>query len=257
MKNNITFIICTKNSIDTIESCLKSIKLYDVILVDKDSKDGTLVIAKMFKNVTIVNQKGNGLANARNLGLKYVKTKYVCMWGSDNELYCTSMNFLIESLENKKWVGIGFLTEIRNKKKYLEICNDIWWRNKITYGQKEVVGTPNIYITKILKKFKYNENCHHSDDSDLGKRLKEAGYKQGYSFFWCYDISKCNFKNLLDRFIRYGFSDKEYHNKYCKTLKQKIKSYLHPLKTEWAGFNLYYLPFYILIVIIRYIGRFK
>jgi hypothetical protein len=37
--------------------------------------------------------------------------------------------------------------------------------------------------------------------------------------------------------------------KYAKTLKQKIRSWLHPVITEWIGFNLYYLPFYFFYVL--------
>jgi len=257
MKNKITFIICTMNSIDTIKPCLESVKDYPVILVDKDSKDGTLDVAWKYPNVTIVHQDGKGLANARNEGLKRVKTPYICMFGSDNELIKGFVNIdaFIEYLDLQGWVGFSFKTLVKYKNTYLDKCLDIWWRKRFTEGQREVIGTPCVYKTDILKQFMYDENCTHSDDTDLGARLTKAGYRQGYSPYFVYDISKNRLSDIIDRWSRYAKSDAEYHKKYCKTFKQKVKSYLHPFRTEWI-FNLTYLPFYIMISLIRFSRRF-
>jgi glycosyltransferase involved in cell wall biosynthesis len=257
MNNNITFVVCSKNSIETIDGCLSSIQDFPVILVDKDSNDGTLEIAKKFKNVKIINQKGNGLANARNIGLEKVKTEFCVMWGVDNLWYKGyPLDGIIQYMNNCNWVGCGLLTGIPYQWNYYDKCIDIWFNSKIKEGQREVVGTPILYKTNILKKFKYDENCSHSDDSNLGKRLKESGFKQGYSNYFCFDITRNNFKNILDRFLRYGISDKEYHIKYCKTLKSKIKSYLHTLTSDFVP-NIYFIPFWFMIMIIRFIGRIK
>ena len=259
MNKEITFIVCTKNSIETIEKCLESIRNFPVILVDKDSTDETLEVAKKFKNVKIINQKGNGLANARNLGLEKVKTKYVLIWGSDNIYLLNSysiLDILYEYLQERNYIGVGFLTRIENPKTYFDKCIHIWWKNKIKSGESKVVGTPVLYDTKVLKQFKYNENCTHADDCDLGERLYQQRFKQGYCNSYCYDISKNNIKNILDRFTRYGISDKEYNKKYCNTFKSKIKSYLHTLISDFTP-NLYFIPFWFIILVIRFIGRLK
>lgn len=252
----ITFIVCTKNSENTIYNCINSIKEYPVILVDKESIDNTIKIAKQFKNIKIIKQKCNGLANARNEGLKHVNTKYVCMWGSDNMLGIDNIELAIERLEFNNWVGIGYRTKLYKVNNYIDYCFNFWWRNKIIPGDSKVVGTPVIHKTDILKRFGYNEECTHSDDTDLGERLYYAGYKQGYFSSFCYDISKNKFSDIIDRFMRYGKSDFEFYemNKKSWSVNRKIKSLLHPLKTEWCGFNLYFIPFYFMIVFIRYFG---
>ena len=255
---NVSIVICTKNIQKNNLYYLKSLKNFPVYIVDKNSNRKELDKIKKHKNIKLIKQKGNGLANARNLGLKQVKTKYLLMLGSDNILKdIRDIKKVIKYMKDNNWIGCGFLTRVYRKKTYFDICMDHWWKNKITEGQKFVVGTPLIYETKILKKFKYNEDCTHSDDTDLGERLKEKGYKQGYSGVIIYDVMENTYESIKDRWNRYSISDKEYHNQYCKTFKQKVKSYLHPFRTEWQGFKLWFLPFWILISFIRFKGRFK
>jgi len=259
MKNNITFVVCSKNAIDTIEQCLSSIKDYPVILVDKDSTDGTLDIAKSFKNVKIVKQKGDGLADAHNIGLEKVKTEFVCIFGSDNMLDYDNVFRLKYRMIYNDWIGASYRTVILNPDTYFDKALNIWWIKKFQEGEREVIGTPSIYKTEILKKFGYNKEMQFCDDSDLGKRLKDAGYKQGYSEFFVYDISKNNLKSIYSRFKMYGVSDFQYWQKYSKdwAWQRKLKSLLHPFKTEWLGLDLFYLPFYILIVSIRCFWYYK
>ncbi len=265
MKNNITFIVATKNAIDTIEQCLESIKNYPVILVDKDSTDGTLEIAKKFKNVKIIHQKNSGLADAHNIGLAKVKTKYCCMFGSDNVLphYLfvskDEIKYIINYINDKGWIGSSFQTRIKNPKTYFNRAINIWWTKKLTTGQRLVIGTPVMYLTKVLKKFMYDKEMQFCDDSDLGERLKDAGYLQGYSPYYVYDISKNDLKSIYNRFKMYGVSDFQYWQKYSKDWdwKRKLKSLIHPFRSEWLGWDLFYLPFYVLIVTIRSYNYYK
>jgi len=262
----ITFIIPTKNSYATIGKCLNSCKEYPVIVVDKNSTDGTLERIKEYKNVKLIHQKGDGIADARNQALKHVETKYVCNLGSDNVIYnnrwtITRTNHiedLIKYMEFRNWVGVGYTTRIGKTIGYFAECMDEWFFKKISIGEKKVIGTPNVYRTDILKKYKYDTNCMYCDDSDLGERLAKDGHKQGVSSYWCYDIEKNDFAMIKKRWQMYAKSDIQYHNKYKKGwgLLRRVKSYLHSLTADWMGFNLYYLPFYVIIAFIRFTGRF-
>jgi len=254
--NNVTFIICTKNASDTIFDCLISLRHFPVIVVDKNSTDGTLEIAGKFDNVKIIKQRNTGIAAARNLGLKYVETKFVCMWGCDNVLKnIKDIDKIIDFMEKEKWVGCSFLTKVVNPKTYFDKCMAIWWTEKFTDGQRLVIGTPVIYKTDVLKKLKYDEKCSFSDDTDLGEKIRDGGYKQGYSDITCYDITPNTFSNIAGRFLMYGKSDSEYYKKYSNAwnLKRKIKSWLHPIESNWIK-NLTYFPFFVIITVIRYIG---
>lgn len=257
IENKITVIICLKGrQSDKIYKTLDSCMNFKVILVVKDCLVLTLEnINNLYKNVTIVNQYNDGLAAARNLGLQYVKTDYVLMLGSDNKLLeSNNFDLLIKEMNEKKWVGIGLLTYILiTNKKYFDRCLNKLFFNKIKPGEREVIGTPVLYKTSIFDLLTYDYDCSHSDDTDLGHRLKNAGYKQGYSKQLVLDIAENNLKSIIERWTRYGISDYEYYKKYSSDwdIKRKIKSWMHPLISEWIP-EIKYFPFYLLIVFIRY-----
>ncbi len=76
--------------------CLRSIKpnlqnQFEVILINDNSKDGSLKICKnfvkKFKNSQLINLKKNkGVSNARNIGIKLSKGEFICFLDSDDRL---------------------------------------------------------------------------------------------------------------------------------------------------------------------------
>jgi glycosyltransferase involved in cell wall biosynthesis len=98
MKNNnipeVSVIIATKNSAQTIHRCMKSLSLSinsflpneaEVIFVDYNSTDDTLKMIKHFPNSILVKAKKRGIAHAHNLGVKQSKGRYICFLNSDDE----------------------------------------------------------------------------------------------------------------------------------------------------------------------------
>lgn len=251
----LTIIICSKNSEDTIRECLKSVMDYPVILVDK-STDRTKEIAYQYSNVKVINQESNGLANARNEGLMYVNTKYVMMLGSDNAISVVSgIDGMDIIMKYNNWVGVGLLTKLLwHRRKYLDSATKIRWEIRIIPGEKDVIGTPYIYYTEILKKYGYKD-FGYSDDTDLCKRLKSDGHKVGYSAYYCHEISDVNMKSIIERFINYGKGDREYYKEHggkifhaFSELSVLLKSNIKLIK------KIKYMPYFIFISIVRFIG---
>ena len=246
--NDMTIIICTKNSEKGIYSTLASCRDYPVILVDC-STDNTRNIAVDFKNVQIVRDEGNGLAAARNKGLRFVKTKYVMFLGSDNEII-NDISYALEDMEY--YSAVGFKTFIRQNT-YFDRCMLKRWKRKFKIGVTKLLGTPYIFRTSLLKEYMYDDKMTHSDDTDLFKRLAD----DGHIFYRCnipvMDISENKMENIKERFNRYGISDREYARKYNKN----IFNILYAFKAEWIGLDLAYLPFYFILVYWRLHGRFK
>ncbi|WP_278994603.1 glycosyltransferase family 2 protein [Prevotella melaninogenica] len=94
----LSFVIPTYNVGGKIEMCLTSISRislskddYEVIIIDDSSTDNTINEAEEFlsKNMlsyTILMQKKEGQASARNKGIKISKGKYIWMVDSDDEI---------------------------------------------------------------------------------------------------------------------------------------------------------------------------
>ncbi len=266
----ISVVICTLNSEDTIEEVLKSVqenKPLEIILVDASSTDQTREIAQ--KYVTkIVTDPRQGLAVARNIGLKEVQGKYLFFCGSDNVIEKNTLTRLKTYLLEHKWIGASCLTRVRwPNRNYFSRGLDLRWQMRFFEGPREVIGTPYLIQVEILRRFRYDPKMAWSDDSDLAVKLKEAGFEVGYSNIVCYEVGFDDVKSILGRFRSYGRSDYEYYNKYSSgwNLLRKIKSLLHPLEAEFiqpiARINslkyLYYLPFFIIITLYRYRGYIK
>jgi cellulose synthase/poly-beta-1,6-N-acetylglucosamine synthase-like glycosyltransferase len=245
----LTIITCSLNKLNY--NRIKTLEEhYKIVFVSPLYEDG-----QASDNLILVKDEKKGLAAARNKGLEKVDTKYVMMLGDDNIVDVLSINKAIAYMVNRKWVGVGFQTRLLHKKNYMQMSNNLRWIYRFTEGEREVIGTPYIYETKILKKYMYDDSMSDADDSDLGYRLKKDGYKIGYSDQACYEQGFESKESLIERFTRYGKSDYQYWNKYHKqwSLIRKIKSLLHPVTSEFIP-TLAYFPFYIWIVYLRYKG---
>ena len=105
MNELVSVIIPTRNSADTIEMCLKSIKNQtypniEIIVVDNYSKDETADIAGKYAQVL---QKDSERNAARNYGARNAKGDYLVHIDSDMELTST----VIEECVLKASEGIG------------------------------------------------------------------------------------------------------------------------------------------------------
>lgn len=266
INSDVSVIICTKNAFVSIAEVLKSIernKPLETIIIDANSEDGTREVLKKH-DVKILTDPGCGLAYARNMGVDAAKGKYIFFAGADNIMPSGSIAKMKKYLIANNYVGVGALTRLENKN-YLTKCSNKRWESLVKEGQREVIGTPYIFTSEILKRFKFDPKMTSSDDSDLGARLAKEGYKVGYSDVICFEIGVETLKSMRTRFKMYGRSDFEYYNKYSSTwdTRRKIKSFMHPMTIELINpmkqvktvkEQLYYFPFFAYIMFLRYCG---
>ena len=114
MKPLISVIIPIYNTGDSVVKLLdkltkQSYENLEIICVDDGSKDGSFdLVAEFIRqselknknlNMTILRQKNQGAAGARNLGLKKASGKYVTFIDSDDEVEKTHIEDLLKSLE--------------------------------------------------------------------------------------------------------------------------------------------------------------
>ena len=94
-----------------LKTCIKSMLdchgfSYEIILVVKPSCDKSEYIANEIQReysdrVRVVSQDGDGLSNARNVGLRYAVGDYVAFFDSDDYIDAKTFSNLMQSLENR------------------------------------------------------------------------------------------------------------------------------------------------------------
>ena len=106
-KQLVSIIIPTKNSEFYLNECLTFIKQQthpniETIIVDSYSKDNTQTMAQT-NNTIFIQQKGTA-AKARNTGIKQSKGKYIFFLDSDDLIFESTINDLVNY--NKKKILI-------------------------------------------------------------------------------------------------------------------------------------------------------
>lgn len=106
-------VIVNFNTKELLCKCISSIKekfvdvYYEVIVVDNDSKDGSIeMVEREFSDVILVKNKYNtGISKGNNQGVKIAKGKYILLSNSDIEVIDKNIKNLIEYMDKNREVG--------------------------------------------------------------------------------------------------------------------------------------------------------
>lgn len=186
----LTVIIPVFNTGMLLDRCLQSIlnqtiKNIKIIIVDDSSTDNSSDIAKNFcgkyPNIEYIkNTQTFGPGYARNVGLKKVKSKYVCFLDSDDWVDTLAYETAISSLENKADSDIaifGIKTEFDNPYMYkmryqykrYNFINSKFALSCLchTYNQDIVISAllgSKVFRTELLQKNKIIFNTLYFED---------------------------------------------------------------------------------------------
>jgi GT2 family glycosyltransferase len=110
---DISVIIVSWNSKDFLEQCLESLAVgsvrpYEVIVVDNDSKDGSPeAVTRKFPWVRLVRAGANlGFAKANNLGIRHSRGTYIALVNSDVKVHPECLDKLADFLDVNPGVGM-------------------------------------------------------------------------------------------------------------------------------------------------------
>ena len=258
----VSIIICTLNSEISLPFVLfhaKKSNPYEIIIVDGNSEDNTAEVAKQF-GCKVVYDNRTGLGNARNIGAQNASGDYLLYIGSDNLLLVDDLTPYIDEMTENNWSGIGVRSRTTETELYFAQGLNKRWERKIKPGECSVIGTPFIFAREEILRWGFNTNSKYSDDTELCNRISgKVGYS---SCLQCIDIWQGKQKSIIDRFIMYGKSDREYFKAHYKDWKlpRIIKSLLHPMeefKIIETIKNIWLVPFVVYIVFWRYLGYAK
>lgn len=178
----VSVVITTKNEGDVIGRLIQSIKTQtlkdkEIILVDNNSTDKTLDIAKKM-NVKIYTV-GPERSIQRNFGTKVAKGKYLLILDADMELTSNVILECVQLADSDKKIGEIVIPE-------QSLASNFWGRVKAYersfYNEKGDALTDAARFFRRDVFFKaggYDETITGPEDWDLPETIKEMGYKVG------------------------------------------------------------------------------
>jgi glycosyltransferase involved in cell wall biosynthesis len=214
-KLRVSIIIPTNNSGETLEECLRSVQdqnypLYEIVIVDNFSNDGTLETAKEF-GAKIIQEKCNP-AQARNIGVDNSTGKYVLFLDSDQVLSPTVVEECVERCENEK-VGMVIISEVFLGKGFWNSCSATW---KNCYEEVARLYRDRRYIIHNIPRFFIREEITRvgmldnslfwGEDYDLYRKLKRANVREAESKSKVYHQEFISIRDTMIKSFRYGKS---------------------------------------------------
>jgi len=236
---DISAVVCTMNSIKSIEVCLQSLRdcgVGEIIVVDANSQDGTRQIVDKFAD-QVLTDPGVGLGVARNLGIAKSQGSLVLNFGSDNVIIPSELGKMVEALSSKKLAGVSAQTRVQGDD-YLSQSLNIWWQTRFKSGPAKVIGTPSLFLGQMLRDNPFDTSRQFSDDSELCERWsQEFGARFAISEAKVREVGKNTWSEITQRCHIYGYSDYENFTQGSQlgwSSTRKIKSVLHPFKVDFV-----------------------
>lgn len=175
MKSMVSIIIPTKNSQNSLEACLKSIKAQtykniEIIVVDNHSLDKTVQIAKKYADKVFT--KGPERSTQRNFGVDQSKGDYIAWLDSDMQLEKNVIKECIDQMKTasgviipEKSIGTGFWARCRALEKSCYV------------GDDSIEGLRFIKKSVFKKIGMFSDNFISGEDWDITIRARERGYR--------------------------------------------------------------------------------
>lgn len=263
---DISVVVCTKNSIGGIHACLVSLReagIGELIVVDAHSTDGTKEIADGLADL-VLNDPGVGLGNARNVGIKETTGALILNMGSDNVLPSGELEKMIAYLEYGNFHGVAAQTQIVGN----DFCSkglNAWRSGRFGEGERTVIGTPTLFLGALLRENPYDPSRKFSDDSELCERWSEQfNSRFAISDACVQEVGKTSWKEVRVRARMYGISDHEIftENREKWSLARKARSLTHPFTVDFLTPVTHLqlqqapsvIPFLSAFTVLRYVG---
>jgi len=235
--HEVSAIVCTLNSISSIERCLISLRdagVGEIIVVDGGSTDGTTEVAHELASI-VLHDKGEGLGAARNIGIAHSTLPFILNMGSDNIMPSDQLPVMIATLEEHNLSGVSAQTIIKGSSYPTKGLN-AWRRGRFQPGPAAVIGTPTLFRGDILRAHPYDPSRRFSDDSELCERWsREFNATFAISPAYVLEAGKTSWEEIRIRCKMYGISDDEVFRKGRSegwSTYRSAKSVMHPLKAD-------------------------
>ena len=230
---NVTVVVCSKNSIASIEACLKSILVNnpsDLYLVDANSKDGTRDIA-INLGVKIVDGLGQGLTADRQLGIEKSKNRFTFFIDCDHIIPENYLSTMLEIIQNEGYILVQSQLAIYNPKGLLNFGENAYYELVHNNPNERIIPgiAPAVFQTAKLRKgaeLEIEDGLTQTiDDTSWASKAVRKGFKIGIKGPIVHQLHKPGLRNYYLKFKWYGIGDGEF----CSTSRSSALGHYYHL----------------------------
>lgn len=178
----ISAIVTAKNEEGHIEACLKSLKYqtlkdFEIIVSDGESKDGTVKIAKKYADKIIV--KKTNVAAGRNAGAEIASGDILVFIDSDTVLLPDTLEKVVTAFKKKDVIGAtcpALPLEANSTYVGVYMFYNSFAKTSIRWRKPQIAGFFCAYRKSAFDKVGgFNEFIGILEDYDLSKRIAKMG----------------------------------------------------------------------------------
>lgn len=213
----ISVIITTKNEEPHIADCLGSIKnqtypsgLIEIIVVDNNSNDRTVEIAKRFTDK--VYNHGPERSAQRNFGGKLAAGKYILYLDADMTLSGDLIRECVEVCEKEGSIALYIPERIIGKGFWIKIRDF----ERSFYNATVIDAVRFVRKDKFLEIGGFDENLNGPEDWDLDRRIRAIGRVNIISACIYHNEGNFNIREYIGKKLYYAKSFGPYANKWGK-----------------------------------------
>ncbi|MCK5425432.1 MAG: glycosyltransferase [Emcibacter sp.] len=221
----ISVVVCARNEESRIEKALKSIKAanpHEIVVVDGNSQDRTVEIARKYTDKVIVSMAGSLTAD-RQVGIDAATCDYIAMIDADHRIKPDTLTSLQKDLDEFNFDVVQSKLGIEENSFWTSAENQAFDIFLNFSGQKTMIGTaPAMYRKSLFSVHKFDADItRNKDDADFFYRLSkhpEFTFGTGNTYVW--QEHHASFVDYVKKFFWYGKGDSEF----CRKHKNRAAS---------------------------------
>lgn len=215
---DVSVVILTKNSVPTIERCLKSVIEEgpgEILAIDGMSTDGTLNILRKCGVKILLDSLGS-IGYSRRIGVEAANGDFVMFVDSDVRLSRGCITQLKSDLQEFGWDGVHAKVLAWERLSYWQSAVDEDNQDFNRVGSKDYIPMmAALFRRKVLLAHPFDPAYREAaEDLDLGWRLKKDKRQVGVSSAIAYHLDRREFSEFAKQQFSYGLGNARFALKY-------------------------------------------